>query len=42
MTDFPRSTAKIEIKQQYRNMKEVLDRHPQVVTNAYDAIRARA
>lgn len=39
MTDFPRSSCRIEVKEQYRNMKEVLDRHPQVVENALDAIR---
>ncbi len=36
---FPRSTYRIEIKEQYRNMKEVLDRHPQVVANALEAVR---
>lgn len=39
MRDFPRSTYRIEIKQQYRNMKEVLDRHPRVVDNAMEAVR---
>jgi tripeptide aminopeptidase len=39
MKDFPRSTAKIDIKQQYRNMKEIVDRHPQIVANAVEAIR---
>ncbi|WP_420135646.1 peptidase T [Rhodopseudomonas sp.] len=39
MRDYPRSTATLEIKQQYRNMKQVLDRHPELVTNARDAIR---
>jgi tripeptide aminopeptidase len=38
MKDFPRSAATVDIKPQYRNMKEVLDRHPQVVANAMDAI----
>ena len=28
MTDFPRSSYTFEVKQQYRNMKVVLDRHP--------------
>ncbi|MBN8981036.1 MAG: peptidase T [Rhizobiales bacterium] len=41
LTDFPRSSATIEIKKQYRNMKEVLDKHPQVVAHAMEAI-ARA
>ncbi len=28
LRDFPRSSYKLEITEQYRNMKEVLDRHP--------------
>jgi len=39
MADFPRSSYKFEVKQQYRNMKVVLDRHPEVVENAIEAIR---
>ncbi len=39
MVDFPRSSYRFEVKQQYRNMKEVLDRHPAVVDNAMEAIR---
>src|SRR5258707_11636202 len=39
MRGFPRSTYRLEIKQQYRNMKRVIDRHPQVVDNAMEAIR---
>ena len=39
MKDSPRSTAMLDIKPQYRNMKEVLDRHPAVVDNAMEAIR---
>jgi tripeptide aminopeptidase len=39
MRDYPRSTASVEIKQQYRNMKQVLDRHPELVANAREAIR---
>ncbi|MDR3468327.1 MAG: peptidase T [Xanthobacteraceae bacterium] len=39
MRDFPRSTSRLEIKPQYRNMKEVLDRHPEVTTYAIEAIR---
>jgi tripeptide aminopeptidase len=38
MKDFPRSSYRIEVKQQYRNMKEVLDRHPEVVEHALEAI----
>ncbi len=37
--DYPRSSYKIEIKEQYRNMKAVLDRHPEVIANAIEAIR---
>ena len=32
--------ADIEVKEQYRNMREVLDRHPAVVERAREAIRA--
>ncbi|MCS6990498.1 MAG: peptidase T [Chitinophagales bacterium] len=39
MQHFPRSTCSIDIREQYRNMKEVLDRHPQVVEYALEAIR---
>lgn len=38
MTGYPRSTYRIEVKQQYRNMKEVIDRHPQIVAYAIEAI----
>lgn len=39
MTAYPRSTYRIDIQEQYRNMKEVIDRHPHIVTYAIDAIR---
>jgi tripeptide aminopeptidase len=39
MKDYPRSTYAIEIKEQYRNMKEVIDRYPQTVEYAIEAIR---
>src|ERR1700710_651022 len=39
MRDFPRSTYGREIKPQYRNMKEVIDRHPEIIDNAMEAIR---
>jgi tripeptide aminopeptidase len=32
-------TADFEIKEQYRNMREVLDHHPQVMTHAEEAYR---
>jgi tripeptide aminopeptidase len=39
MKDFPRSTHRIEVKPQYRNMKEVIDRHPEIVDYAVEAVR---
>jgi len=39
MKGFPRSTYRVEIKPQYRNMKEVIDRHPEIVDHAVEAIR---
>jgi len=39
MKDYPRSTYRMEIKEQYRNMKEVIDRHPETVEYAMEAIR---
>jgi tripeptide aminopeptidase len=39
MKDYPRSTYAIEIKEQYRNMKEIIDRYPQTVEYAIEAIR---
>ncbi len=36
---WPGSSAAIEVREQYRNMREVLDRFPQVVENAREAIR---
>jgi len=39
MRDFPRSTCQLKFDQQYRNMKVVLDRYPQVTANAEEAIR---
>jgi tripeptide aminopeptidase len=36
---FPRSSYTLEVTEQYRNMKDVLDRHPQVVGNAIEAVR---
>ena len=31
---YPHSSAKVEVKEQYRNMKKILDQHPQVIANA--------
>jgi tripeptide aminopeptidase len=39
MQAYPRSKASFSVKEQYRNMKEVLDKHPQVVAFAEEAIR---
>jgi tripeptide aminopeptidase len=35
---FPGATAEVVVKEQYRNMKEVLDLHPQVTAYAEEAI----
>jgi tripeptide aminopeptidase len=37
--DYPRSTYRIEIREQYRNMKRVIDAHPETVDYAMEAIR---
>ncbi|UPK32054.1 peptidase T [Bradyrhizobium sp. 186] len=39
MKDFPRSTYRFEVKEQYRNMKQVIDRHPHILEYAIEAIR---
>lgn len=39
MTAYPHSTATLEIKQQYRNMKQVIDRYPHMVEYAVEAIQ---
>jgi len=39
MKEFPRSSYRLEIKEQYRNMKQVIDRHPYIVEYAIEAIR---
>jgi tripeptide aminopeptidase len=39
MKDYPRSTYRLEIKPQYRNMKEVIGHHPELVDYAIEAIR---
>jgi len=36
--NYPNSTFDFEVKEQYRNMKKVLDEHPQVVEYALEAI----
>jgi len=39
MKDYPRSTYRIDVRPQYRNMKEVIDRHPEIVEYAVEAVR---
>ena len=39
LTDYPGSSYTFTVKQQYRNMRAVLDQHPEVVDNAIEAIR---
>ncbi|WP_077963361.1 peptidase T [Ensifer adhaerens] len=39
MKAYPGSTYSFEVKEQYRNMKAILDRHPEIVENAIEAIR---
>jgi len=39
LRDFPGSRCEVKVEQQYRNMKVVLDRYPQVTANAIEAIR---
>jgi tripeptide aminopeptidase len=39
MATHPGSRVEISIEEQYRNMKEILDRHPAIVENACEAVR---
>ncbi len=39
MKSFPGSKAEFVVQEQYRNMKEVLDKHPQVIEYAEEAMR---
>jgi tripeptide aminopeptidase len=39
LAHYPGSTAEFVVKEQYRNMKEVLDQYPAVVDNALEGIR---
>lgn len=39
MQRHPKAKAELVVTEQYRNMKEVLDQHPEVVANAEEAIR---
>lgn len=37
LASYPKATMEFVVKEQYRNMKEILDQHPQVAGNAIDA-----
>ncbi len=39
LEEYPGAKGKFEVMEQYRNMKEVLDQHPQVTAYAVEAIR---
>lgn len=39
MATYPGSTYRFKVKQQYRNMREVLDRHPEIMENLEEAVR---
>src|SRR5438093_2708476 len=39
VTGFPGARIEVSIEESYRNMKEILDRYPQVVQYAFDAVR---
>lgn len=38
LKEYPNSSAEFKVQEQYRNMKEVLDRHPEVIKNALTAM----
>jgi tripeptide aminopeptidase len=39
LSSYPKATMLFDVQEQYRNMKEILDQHPQVTTNAEEAYR---
>lgn len=39
LKNYPRSTHEFVVKEQYRNMKKVLDKNPEIVNNALEAIK---
>jgi len=39
VADWPGATVEMRIDESYRNMREVIDRHPEIVENAREAIR---
>ena len=36
---YPNSSAEFVVQEQYRNMKVILDQHPEIIANAEEAIR---
>lgn len=38
LKEYPNSSAEFKVQEQYRNMKEVLDQHPEVIQNALTAM----
>ena len=39
MADYPGSSYTFEVRQQYRNMKAIIGRHPEIADNAIEAVR---
>ncbi len=39
VADWPRASVEIKVEESYRNMREVIDRHPEIVEHAREAIR---
>lgn len=39
LKEYPNSSAEFKVQEQYRNMKEVLDQHPEVIQNALEAMK---
>ncbi len=39
MANYPNSSYEFKVIEQYRNMKEVLDKHPEIVANGVEAIK---
>lgn len=39
LTAYPNSTYSLTIKEQYRNMKQVLDKYPQIMANGIEALK---
>jgi tripeptide aminopeptidase len=39
VADYPGSSAEFEVIEQYRNMKQILDKHPEIENNAIEALK---